>query len=131
MKELVEEKGIADDFHIESAATSREEIGNPVYPPAKRILQKRGIDCSAKRARQVTVKDGDKFDYIICMDDRNITNIKRILKAEDLSKVRKLLDFTDSPCDVADPWFTGDFHTTERDVLEGCNGLLKYILNIL
>ncbi len=131
MKELVEEKGIADDFHIESAATSREEIGNPVYPPAKRILQKRGIDCSAKRARQVTVKDGEKFDYIICMDDRNITNIKRILKAEDLSKVRKLLDFTDSPCDVADPWFTGDFDTTERDVLEGCNGLLKYILSIL
>ena len=127
MKELVESKGLAEQFYIESAATSLEEIGNPVYPPAKRVLEKRGINCSSKRARRVTKADGEKFDYIICMDSYNVSNISRILSENDFSKVSKLLDFTDNPRDVADPWYTGDFSATERDVCEGCKGLFEFI----
>ena len=127
MKELVKSKGIAEEFYIESAATSLEEIGNPVYPPAKRVLEKRGINCDLKRARRVTALDGDNFDYIVCMDSYNISNIKRILSDKDFCKVSKLLDFTKNPRDVADPWYTGDFSATERDVCEGCNGLLEFI----
>lgn len=127
MKELVESKGVAEEFYIESAATSLEEIGNPVYPPAKRVLEKRGINCDLKRARRVTALDGDNFDYIVCMDSYNVSNIKRILSDKDFCKVSKLLDFTKNPRDVADPWYTGDFSATERDVCEGCNGLLEFI----
>ena len=112
MKALVEGKGIGDEFYIESAATSREELGNPVYPPAKRVLQKRGINCELKRARQITAQDGDKFDYIICMDSSNVSNTKRILSSINHSKIYKLLDFTATPRDVADPWYTGNFSAT-------------------
>ncbi len=127
MKELVESKGLSEQFYIESAATSLEEIGNPVYPPAKRVLEKRGINCDSKRARRVTAIDGGKFDYIVCMDSYNVSNIKRILSEKDFCKVSKLLDFTQNPRDVADPWYTGDFSATERDTDEGCKGLLKFI----
>ena len=129
MKALVESRGLGDEFYIESAATSREELGNPVYPPAKRVLEKRGINCTAKRARQITEGDGDKFDYIICMDSSNVSNTKRILSSGNHSKIHKLLDFTDAPRDVADPWYTGDFSATEKDVDSGCNGLLQFILS--
>ena len=129
MKQLAAEQGVAERFYIESAATSREELGNPVYPPAKKVLNNRGIDCSKKRARQVTLADGEKFDYLICMDDYNVQNIKRLIKPEHFCKVYKLLDFTDNSGDVADPWYTGDFSATERDVENGCNGLLKFLLN--
>lgn len=129
MKALVEGKGIGDEFYIESAATSREELGNPVYPPAKRVLQKRGINCELKRARQITAQDGDKFDYIICMDSSNVSNTKRILSSSNHSKIYKLLDFTATPRDVADPWYTGNFSATENDVESGCNGLLEFILS--
>ena len=127
MKELVREKGRENDFYIESAATSTEEIGNGVYPPVKRILNARGIDCSRKRARQMTRADYDKFDYIICMDSKNLRNMGYI--ATDTSgKYSRLLDFTSNPHDVADPWYSGDFATTERDVELGCEALLDYIL---
>lgn len=129
MKALVESKGLGDEFYIESAATSREELGNPVYPPAKRVLEKRGINCTAKRARQITAQDGDKFDYIICMDSSNVSNTKRILSSINHSKIYKLLDFTAAPRDVADPWYTGDFTATENDVVSGCDGLLQFILS--
>lgn len=129
MKALVEGKGIGDEFYIESAATSREELGNPVYPPVKRVLEKRGINCTAKRARQITAQDGDKFDYIICMDSSNVSNTKRILSSINHSKIYKLLDFTAAPRDVADPWYTGNFSATENDVDSGCNGLLQFILS--
>ncbi len=129
MKELIEKKGDSDSFYIESAATSTEEIGNPVYPPAKRVLNARGIDCSQKRARQVTFLDGENFDYIICMDERNIKNIKYILRSDDMKKVYKLLDFTKNPRDVADPWYTGDFSATEKDVVSGCEGLYKFLVS--
>jgi protein-tyrosine phosphatase len=129
MKALVESKGLGDEFYIESAATSREELGNPVYPPVKRVLEKRGINCTAKRARQITAQDGDKFDYIICMDSSNVSNTKRILSSINHSKIYKLLDFTAAPRDVADPWYTGNFSATENDVDSGCNGLLQFILS--
>lgn len=129
MKALVESKQLGDEFYIESAATSREELGNPVYPPAKRVLEKRGINCEFKRARQITAQDGEKFDYIICMDSSNVSNTKRILNTNYHGKIYKLLDFTNTPRDVADPWYTGDFSATENDVDSGCNGLLQFILS--
>lgn len=126
MKELVHESGCEDEFYIESAATSREEIGNGVYPPVKRILDARGIDCSQKRARQMTIADYQKFDYIICMDSYNLRNMERIVADRD-RKYKKLLDFTDTPHDVADPWYTGDFDTTEKEIEAGCKGLFEFI----
>ncbi len=128
MKELVSERGLENDFYIESAATSTEEIGNGVYPPVKRILKARGIDCSGKHARQMTRADYDKFDYIVCMDSNNMRNMGRI--AVDINgKYSKLLDYTSDPHDVADPWYSGNFTTTEREVEQGCRALLEYILN--
>ncbi len=128
MKELVEHEGLEDKIYVESAATSTEEIGSGVYPPVKRILNSRGIDCSKKRARQITAADYDKFDYIVCMDERNLRNIKYIINDND-GKVSRLLDFTNTPHDVADPWYTGDFDITENDIQKGCEGLLKFLKN--
>ena len=127
MKELVREKGRENDFYIESAATSTEEIGNGVYPPVKRILNARGIDCSRKRACQMTRADYDKFDYIICMDSKNLRNMGYI--ATDTSgKYSRLLDFTSNPHDVADPWYTGRFDITYSDILKGCTALIEKLL---
>ena len=127
MKELVESRGLDGEFYIESAATSTEEIGNGVYPPVRRILNARGIDCSVKRARQMTRADYDKFDYIVCMDSNNMRNMGYIA-IDTMGKYSKLLDFTEHPHDVADPWYSGDFATTEREVQAGCEALLDYIL---
>lgn len=127
MKELVQENRLQSEFYIESAATSREEIGNGVYPPVKRILNARGIDCSHKCARQMTRTDYEKFDYIVCMDSNNLRNMGYIAK-DTQNKYSKLLDFTSSPHDVADPWYSGDFVTTEKEIELGCNGLLSHIL---
>lgn len=127
MKELVKSRGLDGEFYIESAATSTEEIGNGVYPPVRRILNVRGIDCSAKRARQMTRADYDKFDYIVCMDSNNMRNMGYIA-IDTMGKYSKLLDFTEHPHDVADPWYSGDFATTEREVQAGCEALLDYIL---
>ena len=127
MKELVESKGLQNDFYIESAATSTEEIGNGVYPPVKRILKSRGIDCSDKHARQMSRADYDKFDYIVCMDNKNLRNMGYIA-ADTQGKYSRLLDYTNNPHDVADPWYSGDFATTECEVEKGCKALLDYIL---
>ena len=127
MKELVESKGLQNDFYIESAATSTEEIGNGVYPPVKRILKLRGIDCSDKHARQMTRSDYNKFDYIVCMDNKNLRNMGYIA-ADTQGKYSRLLDYTNNPHDVADPWYSGDFATTECEVEKGCKALLDYIL---
>ena len=102
MKELVESRGLESEFYIESAATSTEEIGNGVYPPVKRILAARGIDCSAKRARQMTRSDYDRFDYIVCMDIKNLRNMGYIA-TDTQGKYSRLLDYTNNPHDVADP----------------------------
>ena len=129
MKQKVKKLGIEHEFEIASAATSTEEIwngiGNPVYPPVKKLLAKNGINCSEKRARQMTKEDYSKYDLLIGMDNFNIRNMLRILKSDPENKVRMLLDFTDRPGEVADPWYSGDFEATWRDVNEGCDGILK------
>ena len=124
MKDLVGKAGRAEDFYIESAATSAEEIGNEVYPPARRKLAEHGIACKGKTARQMTRADYGRFDLIVGMDSRNIRNILRLCGGDPEDKVCMLMDFTRRPGDVADPWYTGDFEATWRDVLEGCQGLL-------
>ena len=124
MKDLVRKAGLEAQFHIESAATSTEEIGNPVYPPARRKLVEHGIDCTGKTARQLTNSDYDKYDLLIGMDRANLRNMHRICGGDFASKLHLLMDYTDRPGDVADPWYTDDFETTWWDVLEGCRGLL-------
>lgn len=128
MKDLVEKKGMADRFHIASCATSREELGNGVYPPAKRKLSENGISCTGKTARQMTKGDYDYFDYIVAMDSMNLRNMYQFVGEDKDKKVSLLMDFTDTPGDVADPWYTDDFDTTWRDVNKGCKGLLEKIL---
>ena len=125
MKDLVQKAGREDEFHIESAATSTEEIGNEVYPPARRKLAEHGISCKGKRARQMSSRDYERFDLLVGMDTWNIRNMKTICGGDPEGKIRQLLDFTSRPGDVADPWYTGDFEATWRDVLEGCQGLLR------
>jgi len=124
MKDLVERAGRSHEFYIESAATSTEEIGNEVYPPARRKLAEHGIGCKGKTARQMTRRDYDRFDLIIGMDAWNLRNMQRICGGDPDGKIHLLLDYTDHPRDVADPWYTGDFEATWRDVLEGCQQLL-------
>lgn len=131
MKSIVSERGLSDRFYIASAATSTEEIwngvGNPVYPPAKRELAKHGISCEGKRAVQITKADYGKYDYILGMEERNIRNILRIVGKDPEHKVKLLLDYSDHPRDIADPWYTGNFESTYRDVVEGCEGFLLYL----
>ena len=131
-KDMVAKRGLADEFYIESCATSTEEIwngvGNPVYPPAKRELAKHGISCEGKRARQITKEDYDKFDILLCMDDSNMRNIKWIIPSDPQHKIHKLMKFAGTDASVADPWYTGDFETTYNDVLKGCEGLLEYLI---
>ena len=124
MKDLVEKHGLAEAFYIESAATSTEEIGNSVYPPARRKLAEHGISCEGKRARQMTSNDYGRFDQLIGMDEWNVRNMERISGGDMQRKIHKLLDYTSRPGDVADPWYTDDFEATWRDVLEGCEGIL-------
>ena len=125
MKDLVRQAQLQDQFHIESAATSTEEIGNPVYPPARRKLAEHGIGCAGKTARQLSRSDYDRFDLLIGMDEWNIRNMTRMCGGDPEGKIIRLLDLTDRPGDVADPWYTGNFEATWRDVLCGCQALLK------
>ena len=129
MKDLAARADLADAFYIASAATSSEEIwngvGNPVYPPAKAKLAEYGISCAGKRAVQLTRADYDRYDYLIAMDSANIRNMNRILGSDPEGKISKLLSFAGSDRDISDPWYTGDFDATYRDVLEGCEALLK------
>ena len=124
MKDLVKKAGLENRFHIESATTSTEEIGNPVYPPARRKLAEHGIDCTGKTARQLRNSDYDRFDLLIGMDRANLRNMNRICGGDPGGKLHLLMDYTDHPGDVADPWYTGDFEATWQDVLAGCRSLL-------
>ena len=125
MKDMVAKAGLSDRFHIESAATSTEEIGNSVYPPARSILAEHGISCKGKTARQMTRADYDRFDMIIGMDRWNLRNMQRICDGDPEGKIHLLMDFTSRPGDVADPWYTRNFEATWRDVVEGCKGILN------
>lgn len=128
LKHLVHQRNIADLFYIDSAATSREEIGNGVHYGTRRKLAEVGIPCEDHRAKQVTKKDYDKFDYLIVMDTNNVRNLNRIIGNDPDCKVYKLLDFTERQgASIADPWYTGNFDETYRDVLEGCEGFLNYL----
>ena len=124
LKDLAEKRGIADQFEIASAATTREEIGNPVYPPARRKLASVGIDPTGKYARQVSIADYPKYDYLIVMDSYNLRSIRRIIPRDPERKICRLLDFTDRPRDIADPWYTGDFDTAYDEILEGIEAFL-------
>lgn len=125
MKDLVKKAGQENEFYIESAATSTEEIGNSVYPPARQMLASHGISCKGKTARQMTRRDYQEFDLLIGMDSWNIRNMNRIVGDDPEDKIHKLLDYTSRPGDVADPWYTGNFDVTWRDCLEGCTLLLQ------
>ena len=132
LKDMVSRRGMADQFEIASAATSTEEIwngvGNPVYPPAREELAKHGIRCDGTRAVQLKAADYDHYDYLIGMDTANIRNMTRIAGGADKEqKIFKLLTFSGSGRDVADPWYTGDFDATFADVMAGCSGLLEKI----
>ena len=129
MKDLVRKAGRAEEFSIASAATSTEELGNPVYPPARRMMAAHGIDCTGKTARQLRKADYAQYDYLIGMDQANFRNMQRMCGGDPDGKIHLLLDFTDRPGQVADPWYTGDFQATWEDVLEGCEGLLRHIDN--
>lgn len=127
MKHLVDEAGLKNQFEIASAATSTEEIGNPVYPPAKRKLAEHNIGCEGKTARQMNRRDYAYYDHIIIMDRNNARNLHWLIGEDVDHKVSRLMDYTHRPGDVADPWYTGDFEATWQDVLEGCQGLLDYL----
>lgn len=126
-KDMVQRSGLSELFSIASAATSREEIGNPVHPGTKNILNSLGIRCDGKRSVQMMMRDYQEYDYIIAMDQRNITNILRIIGEDTKHSVRKLLDYTKHSGDIADPWYTGDFEKTYQDIREGCEALLEEI----
>lgn len=125
MKDLVRREGLENEFEVASAATSREEIGNDVYPPARRTLSEHGIACPRRAARQLTRADFDEYDLIIGMDSENERGMRRICGDGDAAKIHLLMDYTDHPGDVADPWYTRDFEATWRDVSDGCRALLK------
>lgn len=126
LKDMVRKRGMEDRFEIASAATSREEIGNPVYPPARRKLAENGIQCSGHAARQITRDDYNYYDMIICMDRNNIRNTHRITGGDPQNKISLMLDYAGrTGQQVADPWYTGNFDETWDDLIEGCTGLLE------
>ena len=128
MKHLVQQNGAKEQAEIASAATSTEEIGNPVYPPAKRKLAEHGISCKGHAARQLQKSDYNYYDLLIGMDHANIRNMNRICGGDAAKKIHLLMDYTSHPGkEVADPWYTGDFEATWQDVLEGCQGLLNIV----
>ncbi len=131
MKKLVSDMGISSEFHIASSATSTEEIGNPVYPPARTELAGHGIGCNGKTAVQLKKSDYDKYDYFIGMDIANIRNMNRIFGSDKDGKIYKLLTFAGRSDDVADPWYTRDFETTYKNIDEGCRGLIRHIMEEL
>jgi len=125
LKDLVAKAGISSQFEIASAATSTEEIGNPVYPPARRKLAEHGIGCAGKTARQLRAADYAQYDLLLGMDNANLRNMRRICGGDPEGKIRLLMDYTDRPGEVADPWYTGNFQRTWEDILDGCQGLLR------
>lgn len=148
MQHMVDARGLSEEFFIDSAATSREELGNPVYPPMKKVLKAHGIPCEGHFARQMTKEDYNRFDYLIGMDRENLYFMNRMYGDTDRSddrtafwrhtyddvqpsdpegKISLLMDYTDMPGEVADPWYTGNFDDTFRDVTAGCKGLLAHL----
>ena len=127
MKDLVQREGLSSRFEIASAAVSAEEIGNPVYPPARRILQKHGISCAGKTARQMTYADYQYCDLLIGMDQSNIRRMLRICDGDPEHKIHMMMEYAGSEEDVADPWYTDNFEETWYDLKAGCEGLLTFL----
>lgn len=124
-KDMLKKRGLEDQCHVESAATSYEEEGNPVHPGTRRVLAAHDISCKGKTARRMAAQDYRNFDYLIGMDSGNIRSIRSICGGDPDGKIHMLLDYTNRPGSVADPWYTDDFDATWRDAMEGCTGLLK------
>lgn len=127
LKQMVEQRGMESMFEIASAATSREEIGNPVYPPAKKKLAEHGISCAGKTARQVTKQDYAHYDYLLLMDYQNVRNLSRMMEDPE-GKVHLLMEYTGRTTEVADPWYTDDFDKAWEDISAGCKGFLDYLV---
>ena len=127
MKDMVKKAGLEDEFEIASAAVSSEELGNPVYPPARRILAEHGISCAGKTARKVTAADYEYYDHLVCMDRSNLRLLARIVPGDPDGKIKLMMEYAGQSRDVADPWYTGDFEATWQDVNAGCTGLLRYL----
>ena len=125
LRHLARERGLEGELYTDSAATSREEIGAPMYPPARRKLKEAGVPIDGHRARQMTREDYDSFDLLLAMDSANVRNIIRIAGGDPEGKIRRLLDGTLRPRDIADPWYTGNFDDTYEDLLEGCTAVLE------
>ena len=123
-RDMLDKQGLSDRFLVNSAAVSDEELGRPVYPAAQTELRRRGLPESAHRAWQLRREDYDRYDYLVGMDSANLRNMRRICGGDPQEKLHLLMDFTDRPGDVADPWYTGDFDATWRDVDAGCRALL-------
>lgn len=128
-RHMLEERCLTEQFYIASSATSREEIGSPIHPGTKNKLGEAGIFCEGKKAVQLTKKDYDTYDYILCMESYNIKNALKIVGEDKKQKISRLLDFSNCPRDIADPWYTGNFDTTYQDILEGCEAFLEHILS--
>ena len=127
-KDMINKKGLSNDFFVDSAATSTEAVGEGIHYGTRNILREKGISYAEHISRQITKEDYNKFDYILGMEERNIRNILRIVGADKENKIYRLLDFSESPRDIADPWYTGNFEITYKDVEEGCRKFLEYIL---
>ena len=127
-RDLVNKRGLDDRFEVASAATSYEETGNPIYPPAKRKLAEHGIRAEGHQAHRMERREYEEYDYLIGMEQYNIRNMMRILGGDPQNKVSRLLDHSKHPRDIDDPWYTGDFETAYRDILEGCEALLNELL---
>ena len=127
-KDMLQKEKLSDKVEVASRATSTEEIGSPVYPKAKQELEKHGIGCAGKRAKQLEKSEYNDYDYIIAMDDMNVRNIERITeRSVKEGKIKKLLEFAGSKEDICDPWYTRRFDVTYEDIVRGCEGLMKVI----
>ncbi|MCF0123125.1 MAG: low molecular weight phosphotyrosine protein phosphatase [Ruminiclostridium sp.] len=124
LQDMVDKAGRAEEFLVDSAATSREELGNPIYPPAVRKLKAEGVSLSSHRAIQMTRADYQKYDLLLGADSANIRNMARIAGGDPEGKIHRLLDYSERPRDIADPWYTGNFDVTFDDIVEGCRALL-------
>lgn len=127
-KDMVNKKGLSNEFFIDSAATSTEAVGEGIHHGTRNILKEKQIPYTEHISRQITNKDYNNFDYILGMEQRNINNILRVVGEDKENKVHRLLDFSETPRDIADPWYTGNFEITYNDVEEGCNKFLEYLL---
>ena len=126
-KYMIDKKGLSKEFVIKSAATSYEEIGNDIYYGARDKKKKKNIPFTKRKAIRITPEDYQKYDYIIGMEESNIRNIEKIASKDINNKIYRLLDFSESPRDIADPWYTGNFDITYNDIVEGCEGFIKYL----